>query len=135
MNKSSVSYLSRFLALVYVALATQSSIFGQASYGAITGTITDPSDRVIPRAKIEVFAEDRGQQYKVETNDSGNYLLTQLRPGSYRIKIQADGFQTTVRAGIPVEADKTTRVEFGEMTAAQVKPDPTRVVIRGQIGK
>src|SRR5215813_11835445 len=111
MKQSSVTHLSRFIALISIALATQSSIFGQASYGAITGTITDPSDRVIPRAKIEVFAEDRGQQYKVETNDSGNYLLTQLRPGSYRIKVQADGFQTTVHSGISVEADKTTRVD------------------------
>src|SRR5258707_1095430 len=85
--------------LLITLLAAQTPIFGQASYGSITGTITDPSNGAVPKAKIEIFAEDRGQRYRVETNESGNYILTQLRPGSYRIKIQADGFQTTVRAG------------------------------------
>jgi len=46
-----------------------------------------------------------------------------------------DGKSVSESRRADVMAGKTTRVEFGEMTAAQPKPDPTRVVIRGQIGR
>ena len=49
----------------------------------------------------------------------------------------------TIRDGKPVvesrraevTAGRTTRVEFSDMTAAQARPDPTRVVIGGWIGQ
>ncbi|MCU1262262.1 MAG: Cna domain protein, partial [Bryobacterales bacterium] len=86
-------------------------LFGQANYGTIVGTVTDPHNSSIPKATIQVMAEGQGQQYRTSTNESGNYIIPQLRPGSYQIKIQADGFQTFVRTGIPVAADQATRVD------------------------
>jgi hypothetical protein len=97
--------------LLTALLTTHAIVYGQANYGTIVGTVTDPSQRTIQKAQVELTGNDQGQQYRTQTNESGNYVITQLPPGSYSIRIQAPGFQTFVRTNIPVRADQTTRVD------------------------
>jgi hypothetical protein len=101
----------RYRVFLTALLTSQVLLFGQANYGTIVGTVTDPSARSIQKAQIEVTANDQGRQYRGQTNESGNFVVTQLPPGSYSIRIEAPGFQTFVRTSIPVEADQTTRVD------------------------
>jgi hypothetical protein len=97
-----------FLAVMFI---TPVIVYGQANYGAIVGTVTDPSARSIDKASVEVTANEQGRQYRTQTNESGNYVVTQLPPGSYSVRIQAPGFQTFVRSDVPVQTDHTTRVD------------------------
>jgi hypothetical protein len=110
MKRTLITGIYRGIHLIFI-MALPAMMFGQANYGTIIGTVTDPNNSSIPKAAVQVVAEDHGQQYSARTNESGNFIIPQLRPGSYRITIQADGFQTFIRTGIPVAADQTTRLE------------------------
>src|SRR5262249_51161484 len=111
MERSCITHRARCLTYILAILVFECTLLGQANYGTIAGTVTDPSKQPIFKASVEVVAEDQGQQYHAASNESGNFVVTQLRPGTYRIRIQATGFQTFVRNGIPVASDKTTRVD------------------------
>src|SRR3982750_4059369 len=50
--------------------------FGQAVYGNIIGTVTDPSGAAVPNVSVTISDVDRGTTYQATTNASGNYEKT-----------------------------------------------------------
>jgi len=66
--------------------------FGQAVFGSIAGTITDPSGAAVPNAKVTVADQAKGTTDQATTNESGNYTVTHLIPDPYTVRIEAAGF-------------------------------------------
>ncbi len=83
----------------------------QAISGQIVGTVMDPSGAVVPDAKVTATNIDRNVVVTATTNVSGNYTLSQLMPGTYRISIEKSGFQTLVQENVRVTVALSTRVE------------------------
>ncbi|HKO19632.1 MAG TPA: carboxypeptidase regulatory-like domain-containing protein, partial [Acidobacteriaceae bacterium] len=69
-----------------------SSLFAQG-YGAVSGTVTDPSGAAIPNATITATQVDTGRQTTVTSSQTGTFVFTTLPPASYEFKISAPGFQ------------------------------------------
>jgi len=102
-------YTRSFL-LVVLGLLVTASLTGQAVFGEITGTVTDPSGAVIAGAQVSAHDVDRGGDYTVDSNSSGKFTQTHLLPGHYSVTIKAAGFATyTVDAAVQV--DSVTRVD------------------------
>ena len=59
---------------------------------AIVGQVTDATNSAIPRAKITISNRDTGLQRTSLTDDEGRSNFTQLKPGTYSVKTEADGF-------------------------------------------
>jgi outer membrane receptor protein involved in Fe transport len=97
------------LACLFLLLPMQS--FGQAVYGSIFGTVTDPSGAVIPNAKVTVTDTRKGTSDVYNTNESGNYSATHLIPDVYTIKIEAQGFTTAQSDNIQVSADTGSKFD------------------------
>jgi len=97
------------LALAWVACAAQ--LYGQATYGSIMGTVTDAQGAVIPGATVTAVSEERGTEASAQTNASGNYSITQLLAGTYRVEIEASGFQRFVQEAVQAGVDRTTQVD------------------------
>jgi hypothetical protein len=104
------SNFQRLLAIGLVLLAGCSGSLGQAVYGNIIGTVSDPSGAMVPDAMVVVLDTDRGTSYRTTTNASGNYEQTHLLAGNYRIRITALGFGT-FDATADVQIDASTRVD------------------------
>ncbi|HLH07721.1 MAG TPA: TonB-dependent receptor [Terriglobales bacterium] len=100
---------------ILLVLITPSLSLGQAVFGNIFGTVTDPQGAAVPNATVTVTDEQKGTVTNVKTNESGNYQVTHLIPDTYSIKVEAPGFSTFEQKGIPVAADTTQHVD------AQVK--------------
>src|SRR5207302_359383 len=83
---------------------------GQAVYGNIIGTVTDPSGAAVPNAAAIIIDTDRGTTYQANTNASGNFEQTHLLAGHYKVKINAAGF-TLFEASADVQIDAATRVD------------------------
>ena len=65
--------------------------------GDIVGTISDPSNAVVPDAKVNLKDNGKGNSQDTKTNKEGSYRFYLLSPGSYTVTVAAGGFETEVR--------------------------------------
>src|SRR6266513_1379278 len=73
--------------------------------GTIRGTVTDPNGAVIPSAAVKVTDQTTGISRDVSTDSQGNYEVTALKPGTYKITVTASGFKTTVIDAVVAGSD------------------------------
>lgn len=78
---------------------------GQAVFGSILGTATDPSGAAVPNAKIKVTSQTKDTVYEATSNESGNYAVTHLIPDVYSVHFEFQGFKSLEFKDIAVSAD------------------------------
>ncbi len=72
----------------------------QVAGGTLSGTITDPSGKFIPEARVAIQNVGTGITTTVLTNSDGFFTAANLLPGEYEVTVSAKGFSTEVRKGI-----------------------------------
>jgi hypothetical protein len=77
------------------------------STAILKGTVTDPSDAAVPKAKVTVRNEGTGVQLVTQTDEAGEYLVAGLPVGAYRVEVSAPGFQTTIVSGLRLDVSGT----------------------------
>ena len=104
---------SVFTALVALALSglPVSLLEAQATYGDITGVVTDPSGAVIPNAAVTVRNQDTGFTRSVTSNSRGEYEVTHLNTGTYTVAAEAPGFRRFEHRDLVLESVQTARVD------------------------
>ena len=86
------------------------SAFGQTAQ--LTGTVNDKSGSSVPGAKIVATNIATGVARATVANDSGNYLITALLPGGYRVSTEAPGFKQVNQGPVTLEVDQVARLDF-----------------------
>src|SRR5437588_2102572 len=84
---------------------------GQSDRGTITGTISDASGALIPGAKITLTNTETGTVAETVATSTGNYTLPSLPVGTYTLRVEHTGFNTTQETGIHVQVAVTNRVD------------------------
>ncbi len=69
------------------------SALGQAVYGSILGSVTDPSGAAVNGAKITVTSQTKNVSTEATSNESGNYDVTHLIPDVYVCAHRSSGLQ------------------------------------------
>jgi len=87
------------------------SALGQAVYGSILGSVTDPSGAAVNGAKITVTSQTKNVSTEATSNESGNYDVTHLIPDVYTVRVEAQGFKVLEFKNIQVSADNGSRVD------------------------
>ena len=88
-----------------------STSLGQAVYGSIFGTVTDPQGNAVTGAKVTVTSVTKGTSVETTTNESGNFSVIHLIPDTYKVKIEATGFKSYGVPSVLVQVDTTARVD------------------------
>jgi hypothetical protein len=71
------------------------SLFPQGeTTSAIEGQVTDATGAAIPGATVTITNHDTGLQRSLKTDDQGRFNFPQLKPGTYSVKVQAEGFDS-----------------------------------------
>src|SRR5207244_398698 len=78
-----------FLILVILISAP---IGAQVAGGTLSGTITDPSEKLIPQAQVSITNVATGIITTVMTHADGFFTAPNLLPGDYEITVSAKGF-------------------------------------------
>ncbi|HEY6768715.1 MAG TPA: carboxypeptidase-like regulatory domain-containing protein, partial [Candidatus Sulfotelmatobacter sp.] len=60
---------------------------------AIVGQVRDTTDAVVPGATVAVANLETGLRRSAKTDDSGRFNFPQLKPGTYSVKAEAQGFE------------------------------------------
>jgi hypothetical protein len=110
-----VKNLVVFAALVVLGLISITctpQAFGQAVYGSVLGTVTDPQGAAVPNAKVTVTNQRKGTTDTATTNQDGNYSVTHLVPDLYTVKVEAPGFKVSEQQDVVVQADAGSRVDL-----------------------
>ena len=97
-----------------------SCCYGQQVTAAITGKVSDPSGGAIPGARVTATDIERSTQYPTATNAEGMYNLPRVPIGTYNVKVEAQGFQTSTQSNITLVLNQVARLDFqlqvGSMT-------------------
>jgi hypothetical protein len=98
-----------------ILLAQPSAVLGQARSGSLHGTITDIYGALIPRAKITATlkgATDAGnlRLFQVVTDDEGKFLLENLPPGVYEVRVSTESSEAQAERVVPVPGGKSVEL-------------------------
>jgi hypothetical protein len=109
-----------FLLLIAFLIVAAIPAWSQQVTAAILGRVSDQNDAPIVKARVTAKDEARGTIWTTETNSEGVFNLPRLPVGSYEIRVEAQGFQTSARPGILLEINQTARLDIqmkvGEIT-------------------
>lgn len=88
------------------------SITAQSYTGRILGTVTDSSGGVVVGATVIVSDVQRGVKRTLTTDQAGAYAAPGLLPGSYTVRVEAQGFKSAERSSVQLEVAKDAPIDF-----------------------
>jgi hypothetical protein len=66
------------------------------SSGTIKGTVTDQNKAVVVGATVTAKSTERGTTRTGKTGSDGSYVIPTLQPGTYEVRIEAQGFEAAI---------------------------------------
>jgi len=97
-----------FLFVVWL-LFVSPAVFAQS--GSFSGTVTDSTGGMVPKAKITATNVSTGIFRETETDESGTYRITNLSPGVYDVRIEHAGFQSVLFSHISLSVDEVLTLD------------------------
>jgi len=70
------------------------------------GRVADPSGAVLSNVKVTVVNEATGSTREALTNDSGDYTIIEVPPGSYRVEFEERGFKKNVQKNVIIQVNQ-----------------------------
>src|ERR1700681_1199062 len=93
--------------------------YGQGSNGEILGAVTDQSGGNVIGATVTVTDVARGIPRTLTTDQAGEYVASDLTPGTYTVRVEAKGFKVFERQNILLEVGKEVRIDAVLQTGSQ----------------
>src|ERR1700761_5230733 len=125
---------SRFGALIALSCAIVFSSYSraQSTFGSIRGTVQAISGAVIPGAAVTIHSLDENFERDVTSNDSGDVVVENLKPGNYKVTVHHDGFADALVESAALEARQDLRIPIKlsiatEATVVQVSAAPDAI--------
>src|ERR1700690_1366478 len=113
----------RLLVLMMVLLIGAGAAYSPAVNATVLGTVTDPSDSVIPNARVTITEVNTNSTRTTQTNESGYYSFPNLPPGTSAVMVEAPGFKKELRRDINLIVDTNTRVDVRLQTGVGTGAD------------
>src|SRR5438552_11068421 len=111
----------------FLALATSSAVFGQGFQGGIRGSIKDAGG-VVPGVDVTLTNERTNISRTTITNERGEYVFTNIDPGSYMLKAALTGYKTIERQEIPIGTQQFMTMDL----AMEVGAIEENITVTGQ---
>jgi Carboxypeptidase regulatory-like domain len=109
---SKLCRLSLAALLATTILGFSQPVQGQAVNATVLGTVTDSSGAPVANVKLTISEVNTGISRNSQTNESGNYVVPDLPPGTYTVTAELSGFKRASRAGFDVIVNSTERVDL-----------------------
>ena len=100
-RRKSYSKALAVLTLVLVAhFFLQPNVIAQSDSGRIVGIVHDQNKAVVPGAKVTIKNERTGEERTADTDEQGYYVITNLKPSVYTIRVVASGIGQSEMTGL-----------------------------------
>jgi outer membrane receptor protein involved in Fe transport len=102
----------RFLALMLILLSCAGIAGAQVTTATFYGIVVDPSGAVVSGAEANLTNEGTKATLRQATSDTGEFVFNFVPVGVYTLRIQANGFKTTVNSDLRLSAGESLRRTF-----------------------
>src|SRR5579859_5075110 len=101
------------------ALLIPAATFGQGLTGLVSGRIQDPSEQRIAGADVVLTSLSTGLERSTKTNAAGEFVFTEVLPGSFDFAVESAGFKKFEQKSIVLSASErlvlnTITLELGQ---------------------
>ncbi|HET8824199.1 MAG TPA: carboxypeptidase-like regulatory domain-containing protein, partial [Terriglobales bacterium] len=90
----------KLLSIGLLLLFLVSSAWSQGIFATLTGVVSDPSQSVVPNAKVTLTDVGSGSARQTVSNADGYYTFASVPVGTYSLTVEAQGFKTHKEAAI-----------------------------------
>lgn len=110
-------------AFTLMILFVISNVFAQNDQARIVGTITDSVGAVVSGATIVVRNEKTGEERTISSGQDGTYIVSNLKPSFYTIKVNSQGFAAAEQTNVQLSVGQ--ELNF----SATLQPEGTSAVV------
>ncbi len=118
------------LVALLVALGSREGV-AQSATGQILGTVVDATGALVPGATVTVTNTATNVSHSVKTTGAGTYLVSQLIPGPYSIKVEAAGFARTIVSIDALQVDQALNETISLKTGSAT--ETVQVISSGEV--
>jgi len=101
-----------FCTLCIALIWCTADLFAQSSRGSIVGNVRDPNGGAIPGTRITVTNSETHISSVYETDSTGDYYVTSLIPGHYRVEAEKQGFAKSAVESVTLQVNQTLRIDL-----------------------
>lgn len=126
--------LSRQKLFALVLLLTLASYAGaQMHRASLRGTISDPNHDVVAGASVKLINEATNETRSVTSGADGEYALSSLTPGSYRLEVEAQGLGKFLQP-VTLGVNQEVRVDVS-LPVPAIHPDVIQIPASSDLKK
>jgi hypothetical protein len=103
-----------------VLLLPQAASCQGETTSAIVGQVRDVTADAVPGAAVTVIDRETGMKRSARTDSSGRFNFPQLKPGTYSVRVEAEGFEPQYAAAVTSSLGQKQTVDF-VLKVAQIK--------------
>src|SRR5687767_1059930 len=118
-----------FVGVVLLSIFSATELLAQSTQSSILGAVTDPSGAPVVGAEITVTNEGTNFVRTIITDESGDYRVSGLEPGFYRVTVTVAGFKTFDQSRVDLASNQAKRVD----ARLQVGEVATTVMVEGGV--
>jgi hypothetical protein len=107
-----------FLAGVVTTLSVIGLLQAQSPNASLTGRFTDPSKAIIVEVRDVAINVGTNIRYETVTNEVGEYYMSNLPPGTYRLEAQKAGFDTVIKPDVVLHVQEAVEINFEMMVGS-----------------
>src|SRR5579864_1784459 len=111
MSERAIAVFILTFAVALAAALSPSSAWAQAT-ATVNGTVRDSAGAVVVGANVVLHNRDTNLDRPASTNNVGAYVMPDVQPGNYDLKVTKSGFGPTVKSGILLVVNQTATYDF-----------------------
>src|ERR1700682_2584981 len=140
-QESNALSVCRVLLITLLLSLSATVLHAQVTSGTISGTVKDSSGASVSGAKVTVTSSEIGLTRVATSSDEGAFVFPNLPPGTYKISVEATGFNKSESTGIVLSAaDKLNAGDFvlhvgGAETTVTVSADAGQLELQSNSGE
>src|SRR5437762_9924155 len=104
--------MRRIFWLCLLCLLLCTAVIAQVDTGTIAGSVRDSQGAGVPAASVTLVEVNTNATFKTQTDGSGDFVSPPLRPGTYKVVAEAQGFKTQTHNAITVKVQDRLRIDF-----------------------
>ncbi len=111
MNRISVKIIPA-ACLLGLLISMPPALLAQSDTAQISGFVKDATGAVVPGATVVISNESTGIERRVQTNDSGYYIVTSVPAGTYTVSVEAPGFKIAQRTRNRIDSNIAATIDM-----------------------